>query len=378
MVNQSTPVHITANAVLDGERILERDLAFHLGVREDFEVRSLPDACRQDKLPDDSFVCFKPDQEAVIAGDAYIKNCIVTRHRIEVRQDRLSAKQARTIATVNRDFAMLDPGAYYAFNMRDAREHDYAAFFGTSKPIPVFQYHRRRDLAAVIHPLRPYHDFPSGKIPRLEDRQSFRSKRGQMVWRGNLTGRACVEGASLGFGSVLRSARSESHKKQLLRQSLRFAVSEMSIGHHELDAGLVLHGRIAESLTENPFLMEYCRPECSREEHLQFRYLLALDGYDGPSSWYWMLNSNSLVLRQQSAWEMFGDCFFAPWVHYVPIAADGSDLMEMFLWCERNTGECERISANARRAWSLLFDPRYQVERRQRLFQAYSAWFQAG
>lgn len=375
MRNQSKPVHVTADWGPDRDTILECDIAFHLGPREHYDVQSLSAVCRRGELPDDSFVCFTPDREAMTVGDAERKCWVVTRNGIEVRQDNRKRKLARTIGTVNRDFAMLDPRAYYAFDMRDGCEYDYAAFFGTAKPIPVFQYHRRLGRAAIIHPLRQYHDFPSRKIPRLEDSHSFSTKRRQMFWRGNLAGRVHTEDEYLGIVNILRGSLAEEHKKRLLRQSLRFVVSEMSIASHELNAGLVIHGSAADSLSENAFLLAYCRPKCSREAHLEFRYLLALDGYDGPSSWYWMLNSNSVVMRQESVWEMFGDCFFAPWVHYVPIAADGSDLIDRFLWCENNPVECEWISANARRAWSVLFDPGYQVERRRRLFRAYSAWF---
>ncbi len=109
-------------------------------------------------------------------------------------------------------------------------------------------------------------------------------------------------------------------------------------------------------------------------EHFSHRYLLALDGYDGPSSWYWMLNSNSVVIRQKSDWLMFGDSYFVPWVHFVPIAEDASDIMDVFDWCEKNQATCEKISSNAKAAWAVLFDPIYQVERRKALFQAYRDW----
>jgi hypothetical protein len=34
-----------------------------------------------------------------------------------------------------------------------------------------------------------------------------------------------------------------------------------------------------------------------------------------------------------------------PWVHYVPVRADLSDLHAMISWCRANLDECERIAA---------------------------------
>jgi hypothetical protein len=83
-----------------------------------------------------------------------------------------------------------------------------------------------------------------------------------------------------------------------------------------------------------------------------------------------------LVLRQESPWDAFGDCYFQPWVHYVPFARDGGDLVEKIEWCEAHLSQCAGMVANAHRAWSVLFDADYQAERRRAVHAAYRSWFE--
>jgi hypothetical protein len=44
-----------------------------------------------------------------------------------------------------------------------------------------------------------------------------------------------------------------------------------------------------------------------------------------------------------------------PYVHYVPIKSDFSDLKSKILWCQKNDNFCQKIAENARNlALSLL------------------------
>jgi hypothetical protein len=72
---------------------------------------------------------------------------------------------------------------------------------------------------------------------------------------------------------------------------------------------------------------------------------------------------------------MFGDCYFRPFVHYLSVAADMSDLSNTLDWCEAPADECEQMSANAHAAWRILFDLGSQVERRKEMFAVYNFWF---
>ena len=365
---------ITAETMPGSDAILERDLAFHLGDREAYEFCAIAAVCASRPAPDASFVCLQPDQSEFIAGDFFKSNCSFANGVIALNARQVSNKQRRTIETINRDLVIMDHSIPYCFDFRDGRQHDYSVIFGTRRAIPVFQYHRRRGLVAIIHPLRRYHEYPSLMLPEICDTKGFHEKRAKMFWRGSLNGRVMTPRGPKGAAGVAASEISDSEKVSLLRSSLRFSLCYDNPDSDILDAGLVIRWGSRALASSRAALEALCRPRASTDEHLEYRYLLALDGYDGPSSLYWMLGTHSLVLRQESPWEMFGDSYFAPWVHFVPFAADGSDLVEKFHWCERNSLTCARIVENANRAWSILFDVKYQEHRRHAVMNRYRDW----
>lgn len=366
---------ITHDSSLDPEKVLRADLAFHLGSREHYDIYSIRSVCQRYPIGDSDFVCLQKNPPEVFAGSFFKTNCRFSSDKIECDEELMSSKQQRTFRTIKRDYSLMSGDTPYAFALRDRRLHNYKEIFHTKYPIPVFQYHRHKALSAIIHPLRGYHEYPSKNIPRFLDIVPFAEKKPVVFWRGNLAGRikARAEESPL-LGILSDGAIGAEEQLLLLRQSVRYTLSEQSVADDRLDAGIVLPP-LRTDLESNPLISSLTKARATITEHFGYRYLLALDGYDGPSSWYWMLNSNSIVIRQKSDWLMFGDNYFVPWVHFIPMAEDASDLMDLFDWCERNQSACEKISLNAKAAWSVLFNPSYQVERRRSLMQAYCEWF---
>lgn len=82
-------------------------------------------------------------------------------------------------------------------------------------------------------------------------------------------------------------------------------------------------------------------------DFLKHKYLLDLDGSNAPGSTINILKSNSVMLRPIPVWETIIFMDLKPWVHYVPIEYDASDLNEKLKWCENNDAECKQISENA-------------------------------
>lgn len=72
---------------------------------------------------------------------------------------------------------------------------------------------------------------------------------------------------------------------------------------------------------------------CSLEDHLKYKYLLDIDGnsssYERPA---FILFSNSLLFKQQTSniqWYFKG---LKPFLHYIPVASDFSDMKERLNW----------------------------------------------
>lgn len=84
-------------------------------------------------------------------------------------------------------------------------------------------------------------------------------------------------------------------------------------------------------------------------EMVNYKYLLDIDGY--ASTWdgtAWKLNSGSVIIKSNSAWKQWFYDEYLPWVHYVPVEDDFSDIQEKFQWCEANQDKCETIIKNAK------------------------------
>ena len=81
---------------------------------------------------------------------------------------------------------------------------------------------------------------------------------------------------------------------------------------------------------------------------LKYKYIISLEGNDKDSGLNWKLASNSLVLMpipKFESWLMEGK--LKPWIHFVPIKDDYSDLSEKLEYCVNNDSIVKQIVINA-------------------------------
>jgi len=93
-----------------------------------------------------------------------------------------------------------------------------------------------------------------------------------------------------------------------------------------------------------------------RNDMLKYKYILDIDG--NASTWdatAWKLNSNSVILKTDSNWIQWFYDDFKPWIHYVPIKDDFSDIQEKFDWCEDNQEKCKEIIQNTKRLFHAIY-----------------------
>ena len=85
------------------------------------------------------------------------------------------------------------------------------------------------------------------------------------------------------------------------------------------------------------------------KDQLKYKYILDVDGFS--NTWdatVWKLYSGSVLLKPESIWKQWYYDKLQPWVHYVPINNDFSDLNEKIKWCKEHEDECKKIVQNAR------------------------------
>lgn len=83
------------------------------------------------------------------------------------------------------------------------------------------------------------------------------------------------------------------------------------------------------------------------KEMIKYKYILDIDG--GASTWdatAWKLNSGSVIFKTESAWRQWFYDEYLPWIHYVPVKNDFSDIQEQFHWCEANPEKCKQMVQN--------------------------------
>lgn len=265
-------------------------------------------------------------------------------------------------------FERLVGAGAFVLNPCDAQGWDYPGISADLARVPVFQFSRtskQRDTVALMPLDDPFMGPGSSSIPPPGyDSTPFREKRPSVVWRGRMSGtiqardridwlegefrKALVRAPDIedeAVVSIMRYAR-----PRIIERLAPESWANVGAAILPMERKLLRGQRIPEAL--RPLF----RQPLSREEQLASRYVLSIEGNDYPTGLYWGLQSNSLVLRAGNLWETALDFGLRPWEHFVPVAADGSDIEAVFRKCEADPEMCETIIANAHRAIAWLSD----------------------
>lgn len=93
---------------------------------------------------------------------------------------------------------------------------------------------------------------------------------------------------------------------------------------------------------------QWIKPKISRSEHLRYKFILCLEGYDVATNLKWVMSSNSIAVMTKPKFEtwfmegkLIGD------FHYIEIKDDYSDLEEKLTYYMNNPDRCLTIIENA-------------------------------
>lgn len=88
----------------------------------------------------------------------------------------------------------------------------------------------------------------------------------------------------------------------------------------------------------------------NQEEHLIYKYLISIDGHT--TSWHrvpWILLSNSVLLKQETNVINWYYPALKPYVHYIPLKEDLSDIFSQIEWAKNNDDQVLTISLNGQK-----------------------------
>jgi hypothetical protein len=86
----------------------------------------------------------------------------------------------------------------------------------------------------------------------------------------------------------------------------------------------------------------------------KWKYILNIKGNGAPYRFPFLFFLKSLILHVESDFKLWFELYkikdkliFQPYIHYIPIKADLSDLIEKIEWCKANDAECKKIAHNS-------------------------------
>ena len=159
------------------------------------------------------------------------------------------------------------------------------------------------------------------------------------VWRGTCTGLASLyTSADRAMASVPR---------------VRIALLSKQHPSH-LDAAIFPCGRCSRLAKARPLLFGNASQALTDAGYQQFKYVVDLDGDGCSGRLSKLLGSGSLVLKPWEAGVPFFQSALIPWVHYVPVKTDLSDLIERIEWLQQNDDKAKAM-ADAASAFALKY-----------------------
>jgi hypothetical protein len=95
-------------------------------------------------------------------------------------------------------------------------------------------------------------------------------------------------------------------------------------------------------------------PKLTPEQQSEYKYIVHIQGHVSAFRLSLELSMGSTILLVESDYSLWFMQLLKPFVHYVPVKRDLSDLIEKIKWCKKNDDKCREIAKNA-----LLFFKKY-------------------
>jgi hypothetical protein len=184
----------------------------------------------------------------------------------------------------------------------------------------IFTHNRKFNIYnQIIFPIKGYH-FPLDI--NFNDTINFYNKNNKLFWRGSSTGSANIN---------------ENKRYQIISKNFNI--------HPDFDIGF---SNLVQNNTDffHPFYKSYIE----KFDQVNNKFILCIEGNDWASNFPWVLASNCCPIHNypfESVSYLFGQGL-EPYVHFIPINCDGSDLLDKYNWCLNNIDKCNEIANNGK------------------------------
>lgn len=126
----------------------------------------------------------------------------------------------------------------------------------------------------------------------------------------------------------------------------RYRVCELSLQHPDyIDAGFSSNRTYPMLL--NPLLAGMFKPRLPEiSDHMQFKYLICLDGWGCSNNFWWGLAWGALCIKPEGGMTDWYYSALKPYKHFLPVKKDLSNLIEVIQWAQTHDEECRQIAQN--------------------------------
>jgi len=180
-----------------------------------------------------------------------------------------------------------------------------------------------------------------GKINGLYNntKECWKLKKPMAIFRGSLTGND-QKITNTRVQSRILSLKYPSYLDSVITNTFKYYMFEPGIG--------AIHTKIDDTrLYNNDTHLDASKGTMFFDEQINYKYILHIDGFTAAWRLSKYMLSYSVILKVDSQWveHFYND--LKPWVHYIPIKSDLSDLIQRIAWCRENNSICELIAKNA-------------------------------
>jgi len=202
---------------------------------------------------------------------------------------------------------------------------------GQELDLPVFVFAKTASNAILLPDFEVLagHDHLLQEVLKGNYRYPWNRKKQKMIWRGAMTG------GDFTCQNFLSYPRSKAIYYSLLFPSL-------------INARFVGLNQCTECDQIRSTYSDYFASSLSVFTHMQCKYQLLIDGNScAYSRAYWQLFSNCVTFKQESPAVQWYYADLKPYVHYIPLQNDLSDLVEKLQWAKDHDREALQISRQA-------------------------------
>lgn len=152
--------------------------------------------------------------------------------------------------------------------------------------------------------------------------------------------KAIFRGATTGSGTTVdTNKRLKAFEIGKTYESLDVGITKWNLRPRKLKGTKQLSTIIRDSYPISNYL--------TLQEQSKYAYILSIEGHVAAYRLSYELSSGSVILLVESEWKLWFMKWLIPWVHYVPVSGNMSDLISRIEWCKTNYDKCKTIAKNA-------------------------------